>query len=509
MASPYSEFDIPGVYARVIDATQLPDVPAPTTLAMVGTATRGPFNEVTEIRSLAEFFNTFGPPDPDSQSYYAADAFFARGNLMRFVRIQSAASPAAKANKTLAVSVGGSGPVLTALEEGTYAHDIDCYVTVGSSGVGYVKLSLFYLGALVEEFDDLPDASNGDWATPINGNSNFISVANGTAGGTITVQSFTFDNGDNGITGLVVGDFIGTLVGNTATGWQLFRNRRKYPADIFINPDFQDSGTGGVVDEMLAIAEERGDCHVIIDTPDGKSPSEAADYIGGNVAGQLNLDSDWGSAFYPWLKMRDDKNNHDVWTPPSGHIAGAIAYSDQVAWPWFSFAGIKRGLLVKALDVRTPLDDDDVRTLYKGITPAEARVNALIKSNGIFMDGHKTVKATNTSALRFNEVRRALVALRGYAENAGRQIQFDPNDVKTYRKLEGQMASIIPMLLRERAFRELKFECTEKMQKAATRRLHQVKARFYVKPNIAVEVIIIDIVLTAEGMSFSEQVLAE
>lgn len=488
----YTDFRIPGVYARILDATQFQAEAVPMVLGMTGLATKGPFNTPTKAVSISDWFNKFGPPDPDLQGYYAADSFFSRGNEGWFIRVGDGAQ--AKAYLDLAITGGGSAPRIRAKSEGTWGHDIDVYVTLGSAGAGYIKIEIYYLGALVDSWDDVAEATDTDLATLMAG-SLYIEAVNGTAGGTVDEpQSGTLASGDNGDSGIAAANFIGTIVGNTRTGLEIFRNQREYPIDLLICPDAAAEHT--VSEKLLSLAEYRGDCFSLIDTPDSLTPAGAVSWIDSAT----KFDSSWGSGYYPWAQIWDDKNQQNVWTPPSGHVAGAMAYNDDIAWPWFACAGVKRGRLIKALDLRLPLSDLDIETLY-----ADSRVNSIIKRNtGIMINGHKTLLDAAT-ALRYNEVRRALIALRFLATGASRTVQFDPNDSYTFRAMEGAMAPVVEFLVRERAFRELAFECSEKLNKPSTKRQHIIKSRFYCKPTIAAEIIILDIILTAEGLAFSEQ----
>jgi phage tail sheath protein FI len=483
----YSDYNIPGVYARVLDATQFVAESVPLTVGMVGLASKGPMQTPTEIRSINDYFNIFGPPDGSLQSYYAADAFFERGNRMWFTRVESAATPAVSGTFTLAVS-GGTAPVITAISKGTWAHDIDIYISAGSTA-GF-KLEVYYLGAMVESYDNIAVALP-IVITGINGVSQYITITAGAVAGNVTVPqngTLACAAGQNGATGLAAADIIGTAVGATRTDL----NQRVYDMNLVMAPDGNALATHAA---LLTLASTRGDLIALVDPADGLTPTTAAAFAAG-------FNSSWGASYYPWLKMRDEKNIMDVWTPPSGHIAGAIAFNDKVKWPWFACAGISRGTLTKALATRVALSDPNIATLYAG----SARMNPIIQRNGIVINGHKTLQSA-TTALRYSEVRRGLIALRSLAEQVVRKTQFNPGNSRFYRELEANMKPVIEFMIRERAFRDLAFRCNEKTNVAANRRQHIVKAQFYCKPNIAVDVIILNIVLTAEGLNFSESVL--
>jgi hypothetical protein len=495
----YAAYDVPGVFGRIIDATQFVEVTTPLTLGMVGTASKGPLEIPTTVTSIAEFFRLFGPPVLDSYSYYAADAYFAHGSHMIFTRVESAATPAAFA--TYDVDSSLADPVLTAISEGTWAHDIDIYIVEGSGGAAFIRLDVYYLGDLVESYDNIDDV-DPDFAAALNGVSEFLTAVNGGAGTNVVVpQNGTLAGGDDGTTGAVDADYIGSITAGVRTGWQHYRNRRQYPLQLIACPDWPDQQ---VADEMLNIAYERGDCIALIDAPDGQAPTAAGINTWITGLSPATDEESFGAIIYPWLEVWDAKNNQSVWTPTSGHFAGAIAYNDHTRGPWYAPAGINRGRLIRATDIRLQLSTDDIRTIY-----TNGNVNPIVVNNGINIEGHKTLQTADT-ALKYIEVRRALLALRLNAEKAGRKVQFKPNDDKTYRELSGIMDGVVAAMLSSevRAFRELRFRCDSKLNPDRTKRKHEIHAQFYCKPNIGIETIILDLVLTAAGMAFSESLLA-
>jgi len=494
----FSDYRIPGVFTRVFDATEFVVPNVTTILGMAGLASKGPFNVATEILNISDYARIFGPPDGNNlQSYYAAEAFFAHGNTLRFVRVGDGSQ--AKALLALAVSGGGSSPSIRAVSEGTWGHDLDVYVTTGSSGGATVRIEIRYFGASVEIYDNLSNGSDGAaLIAAINGVSQYVEAVAGTAGGTIDdPQNGTLAGGDNGDTAPTASNFIGTTVNNTRTGLNIFRNRREYPLDIVICPDAYAEIT--VMDYLLDLAYERGDCFAITDSPDALDASGIVSWIGTLSGAGTDEDKTFGALYWPWVEMDSAQQINPVWTPTSGHIAGAYAYNDRVRWPWFAPAGPRRGILPTAIRTRMPLSDAEIEQVY-----ADSQVNTLIHRNGVMINGKKTLY-TNTTARMWVEVRRTLLTLRGFTERGARRVQFDPNDDHTFRELERNLQPVADFIKSERGARDLQFECSAALNPAAEKRQHRVHGRYYYKPTVAAETIIIDLLLTAEGLAFSER----
>ena len=49
-----------------------------------------------------------------------------------------------------------------------------------------------------------------------------------------------------------------------------------------------------------------------------------------------SFDSNYVATYHPWVKILDTDRNKPVWVPPSVVLPGVIAFSDNVAEPWFA-----------------------------------------------------------------------------------------------------------------------------------------------------------------------------
>lgn len=187
----------------------------------------------------------------------------------------------------------------------------------------------------------------------------------------------------------------GSAPGNTVINrtWDLFRDKEKYQIDVLINAG---RANATVQTNLDNIAQTRADCVAFLDTPGSEqSAQRAVDYR--NVT--LNLNSSYAALFTPDLYESDTYTGKTLYVPPSGMMAGLMARTTRVAQPWFSIAGLNRGL-VPALDLRYKYSDGD------GTLMANAQVNYLRKflGRGIPLWEQWTL-SNQTSALQFLNVR--------------------------------------------------------------------------------------------------------
>lgn len=99
----------PGALTREIDLSLYVPNLASTILAMVGTCTKGPVNQITLVTSTNELAQTFGDPNPNHPMILAAQLFFAAGQQLKVVRVGHASD---LLTASIAVPAAGAGSAL-------------------------------------------------------------------------------------------------------------------------------------------------------------------------------------------------------------------------------------------------------------------------------------------------------------------------------------------------------------------------------------------------------------
>jgi len=139
--------------------------------------------------------------------------------------------------------------------------------------------------------------------------------------------------------------------------WKKFSDKENYRLDVLIN--------GGrvsvaVQQYMDGLATSRNDCIAILDAPSyAQDAQDVVDYR--NL--QLNLNSSYSALVTSDLLETDPIDGKLIYIPPSGMVAGLIARTARVGQPWFSCAGLNRGL-VRVNDLRLKFDDGAAGLLY-------------------------------------------------------------------------------------------------------------------------------------------------
>lgn len=311
---------------------------------------------------------------------------------------------------------------------------------------------------------------------------------------------------------------VGTAAGGasqSATGLKIARDANRYDVAIVAAPGISSTA---VSMELLALAEGRSDCLALLDPPFGLSVDNVINHHNGvAIAGQTaqyytsngaaigagGLDSSYGAMFYPWGRVLDDFTGDQVWIPPSSFALEAMAFTDFIADPWYAAAGPNRGQITDVLDMEVSLSIGEMNALYSGgnvINPIPVYFG-----QGVEINGNRTLKRI-PSALDRIHVRRLLNTLRRLIGRSIRGLVFEPNDEIMWRQFEGLVNPILQAVKARRGLREFRAQMDASTTLTSSQENSQAVGRIFLKPVLAAEVIVVEFVVTAQGVTFSETI---
>jgi hypothetical protein len=210
--------------------------------------------------------------------------------------------------------------------------------------------------------------------------------------------------------------------------YQIYEDTERTPINLFSTPGINWSNNTELVKDALEIIEEiRQDSLYIIDAPDS-SLTDTPTVVAGSYVDDLDsadIDSSYAATYVPYVKRKDADSNTNIFIPPTGEILKAMALADRTSFIWFATAGLNRGGLPNAKDVRKTFKESDRDTLYLG------RLNPIVKfSNntpGVFVYGQKTLQVADSKLDRI-DVRRLLLYAKQIISAQARLYLFEPND---------------------------------------------------------------------------------
>jgi hypothetical protein len=210
--------------------------------------------------------------------------------------------------------------------------------------------------------------------------------------------------------------------------YQIYEDTERTPINLFVTPGLNWQDNLGLVEDVIEIVEEiRQDALYIIDSPDADL-NDTPTVVAGSYVDAMDgtgIDSSYAATYVPWIRRKDPDSNTNIYIPPTGEILKAMALSDRTSFIWFSTAGLNRGGLPNARDVRKTFKESDRDILYVG------RLNPIVKfSNntpGIFIYGQKTLQVADSKLDRI-DVRRLLLYAKQIISSQARLYLFEPND---------------------------------------------------------------------------------
>jgi uncharacterized protein len=312
-------------------------------------------------------------------------------------------------------------------------------------------------------------------------------------------KSTALAGGSDALESVIAADYIGVVSPET-TGLQHFRRVDTLDVNILCVPGIT---APVVLNELLAVAEERGDAIAILDTPDNYNPQQVVDWHNGvgMFSSHQAFNSSYGAMYWPWIQIYDSYNGVDVWVPPSGQVASVYAYTDFISETWFAPAGFNRAHLVAATDVRYSPNHGEREHLLGN----QNAINPIVKfpKEGITIWGQKTLQRKPSALDRVN-VRRLLLYLRKVISTSVKYLLFEPNDAATWRHFVSLVRPFMESVLTRRGVYAYEIICDETTNPPHMIDNNTMGGRIYLQPTKTAEVINVDFVLTPTGASFED-----
>jgi len=303
------------------------------------------------------------------------------------------------------------------------------------------------------------------------------------------------------------------------TGFDLFEDGETVEVSMLIAPSLPAalaSGTAecvAIANDLISIATERKDCIAVISPPTAFTTNPTAqsvtDVNGGSVtATASNLviafadyltSSSYATLDSTALKVYDKYNDQFIDIPASGHIAGLMAETDEVADAWFSPAGFNRGQIRGITRIAFNPKKAERDELYK------ARVNPIVSfpGEGTVLFGDKTLLSRPSAFDRIN-VRRLFIVLEKAIATAAKFQLFEFNDEFTRAQFRNLVEPFLRDVKGRRGVTDFLVVCDETNNTGQIIDTNQFVADIYIKPARSINFINLNFIATRTGVEFSE-----
>jgi hypothetical protein len=251
---------------------------------------------------------------------------------------------------------------------------------------------------------------------------------------------------------------------------------------------------------------------IVADAPAHLTPDATSLSNWGNNVNKATVDGPDGlienhaysAVYYPWGYTTDLMGNNIV-VPPSHIMLRTIALSDNVSYPWFAPAGVRRGGVTNASSVgyvNAATGEFETVALNAGQrdTLSAVHVNPItyIGGVGLVAYGQKTRQLVASSLDRIN-VARLVIYLRYQLNTISKPFIFEPNDTITRNTIKQQIEKLLLNLTAERALYDFLVVCDSSNNTPSRIDANELHVDIAIEPVKAVEFIYIPLRLENTG----------
>ncbi len=321
----------------------------------------------------------------------------------------------------------------------------------------------------------LPKASSGSFGDAVG------SLIFAGSGGTKFYKDISNANSQ----GLIDDDYSSSL--------DLLKNKDQYAYNVLSVPGlvyaFTDHKT--VLDNLITTTTTRGDSILPIDLVTHGSTTAAAI----TEAGKLN--SNYAAAYWPWLLVNDEDTKANVWCPASTIIPSVYVFNDNTSEAWFAPAGFTRGTMPNVVAPEKTLP----RGLRDNLYTAKINPIATFPGTGVVVYGQKTLQSLSTALDRVN-VRRLMIALKGFIGNVSQNLVFEPNSLQTRNSFLSVVNPYLESVQQNQGLYAFKVVMDDSNNGPDVIDRQELRGAIYLQPVKTAEFIVLDFNLLPTGAEF-------
>jgi phage tail sheath protein FI len=206
---------------------------------------------------------------------------------------------------------------------------------------------------------------------------------------------------------------------------------------------FQPADTHSIQTYMVAHCEKMQDRFAILDA--SQMPGSSIDFTPVQDQRQnLNSTNGFAALYFPWIGIANPLASGQIWVPPSGHVAGVFARTDENQGVYKAPANEQ---ITTALSVQVPLSDGEQGVLN------EIGINALrvFPFQGVTIWGARTITPPTLVPWRFVNVRRLVTFIEKSIQEATRFAVFEPNNLSLWQQVKLMVTSFLTIQWQEGA----------------------------------------------------------
>jgi phage tail sheath protein FI len=289
------------------------------------------------------------------------------------------------------------------------------------------------------------------------------------------------------------GNIQGLVAANYTNAINLLGNKDDFQFNIIAAPGLINSNTtngASVITNMIALAEDRGDCIAVVDLV---ATGSAVSAVASAAAG---LNSSYAATYWPWLQVQSATGKNE-YVPAGTMIPGVYAFTDASSAPWFAPAGLIRGGIGGVIQAEKKLTKGERDTLYAG------KVNpiASFPGTGISIMGQKTLQ-TKASALDRVNVRRLLIELKKFIGDQARNLVFEQNTIATRNRFLATVNPYLESVVQRQGLYAYRVVMDDTNNTADIVDRNQLIGQIFIQPTKTIEFVVLDFTVEPTGATF-------
>lgn len=278
--------------------------------------------------------------------------------------------------------------------------------------------------------------------------------------------------------------------------WALFDDTAMYTIDMLINAG---RASVSIQYKMDAVAQSRGDCVAHLDSPQTcTSAQDVVDYR--NLT--LNMNSSYSMLIGTDALETDPISGKLLYVPMSGLTAALQARVARTTQPWFSIAGLNRGLL-GIPGIRLSFRDGDAGLL----TSNQVSYARKFAGSGIAFWEANTLYTKN-SALQFLNIRVLCNIIKRAVYNYLAYGLQEPGDDILRKQLEYSLDDYLRLVQAGRGIRSYKVVISDVNNSSSLANSGILRVAVIIVPIIAVREIQLTLAISKQGLEISETEIA-
>jgi hypothetical protein len=278
---------------------------------------------------------------------------------------------------------------------------------------------------------------------------------------------------------------------NYTIALNLLANRDEFQYNLISVPGLYRADYASQISSLVNTSQFRGDSIAVID---GVGYGSSITATKTQAAG---VDSSYAATYWPWVQTIDPDLGDQVWVPASTLIPGVYAYNDASSEAWFAPAGLNRGGLSTVIRAERKLTNGNRDDLYQsGVNPI-----ATFPNTGVVVFGQKTLQKKASALDRVN-VRRLLIALKGFISQIADNLVFEQNTIATRNNFLAQVNPYMESVQQRQGLYAFKVVMDESNNTPDVIDRNQLIGQIYIQPTKTAEFIYLDFNVLPTGATF-------